>query len=68
MTQRMEAIARVVLTGILGTGTALVIMLMWDTLRSGEAGGLNWAAAVVLGIVMAATRVPSGLRRGRREA
>ena len=68
MTPRIEAVAHVVITGILGTGIALVTMLLWDILRDGEARGPNWGAAVVLGIVMAATRVASDRRRCRREA
>jgi hypothetical protein len=58
MTQRIEVIAHVVLTGILGTATALVVMLAWNVLvGDGRPLAPNWRTAVVLGMVMAATRL-----------
>ena len=66
MTQRLESVVHAVVAGILGTGAAVIVMLAFDVLRHGAARSPNWGTAVVLGMVMAVTRVAirSRPRRG----
>jgi len=65
MTQRLESFVHAALAGVLGIGTAAIVMLAFDVLRHGAARPLNWGTAVVLGMVMAVTRYGIGRRRRR---